>query len=148
VIVFRVNGKPAQQGSKRIVPTKAGPRVIEDNDARKKDWRRAVIDAAAAEMNGSELMTGPVALVMTFEFYRPQSHFGTGKNAGKLKGAAPRKHAQSPDLDKLIRNVCDALSGIVFKDDRQVCRIDAAREWTTKQEGAVIAVSELERATA
>ena len=121
-IRFDVHGKPAQQGSKRIVPTKAGPRVIEDNDARKKDWRRAVVDAAAAEMNGRDLLTGPIEMLVIFWFYRPAAHFGSGRNNDKLKPSAPQQHAQSPDLDKLLRNVCDALSGIVFRDDRQVCR--------------------------
>jgi len=145
---FHVHGKPAQQGSKRIVPTKAGPRVIEDNDARKKDWRRAVVDAAAAEMNGRDLISGPVEVLVTFMFYRPNSHFGTGKNIDKLKATAPEFHAQSPDIDKLVRNVLDGMSGIVFRDDKQVCRIIADRAWTTKQEGALVSVTELERATA
>ena len=49
---------------------------------------------------------------------RPKGHFGTGKNAGKLKKSAPLYCSTKPDLDKLLRAVCDALwqSGVLSSD--------------------------------
>jgi crossover junction endodeoxyribonuclease RusA len=44
----------------------------------------------------------------------------------------PRKqasHVKKPDLDKLIRAVLDALTGIGYEDDSQVVMIDAIKEY-------------------
>ena len=43
-----VVGLPVPQGSKRIVPTGAGPRLIDVNDAKLKDWRHLVGTQAAS----------------------------------------------------------------------------------------------------
>ena len=37
---------------------------------------------------------------------------------------------QSPDLDKLVRSVLDALTGYAYIDDRQVGSLVASKEWT------------------
>ena len=40
---------------------------------------------------------------MNFRFVRPKSHYGTGRNAKKLKPSAPPHHTQKPDATKLLR---------------------------------------------
>ena len=54
-----------------------------------------------------------VSLRCEFVFPRPLSHYGTGKNATKLKPSAPRYHVKTPDLDKLVRGVCDSIGDAV-----------------------------------
>jgi Holliday junction resolvase RusA-like endonuclease len=121
LVSFTAFGSPVGQGSKRIVPTKAGPRVIEANPNTRL-WRDSMrFDAAEEMMNGElEMAHFPVAVRMLFFLVRPKSHYGTGRNAGVLKSSAPRYAAVAPDLDKLARAVLDALTGTVFHDDRQV----------------------------
>jgi len=49
-----------------------------------------------------------------------------------LKSGQPRKGAPAYpplDVDKLVRATGDALSGVVFEDDRQVVRIEAAKAY-------------------
>lgn len=38
-------------------------------------------------------------------------------------------HVKKPDLDKLVRAVLDALTGIGYEDDSQVTMIDAIKEY-------------------
>lgn len=63
----------------------------------------------------------PIALTAAFYFPRPKSHFGTGKNAGNLKVTAPNWHVVKPDADNLLKLVKDALKGVAWHDDSQVC---------------------------
>ena len=63
----------------------------------------------------------PIMLEATFRFPRPKSHFGTGKNADRLKVTAPRWHVVKPDVDNLLKLVKDALKGVAWHDDSQVC---------------------------
>jgi crossover junction endodeoxyribonuclease RusA len=39
----------------------------------------------------------------------------------------PRRQGDAPDLDKLVRAVLDALTGIAYLDDKQVVAINARR---------------------
>jgi crossover junction endodeoxyribonuclease RusA len=65
----------------------------------------------------------PLLLDSLFYFPRPASHYGTGKNAGKLKANAPRYHTAGNnrgDFDNLAKLLADALKGFAWHDDGQV----------------------------
>lgn len=119
-VEFTVLGLPAPQGSKTFVPTAAGGRSKESNEAKLKPWRAAVTAAAHEAMDGRQLRTGPLELRVTFVFPRLATHFGTGRNAGRLKPSAPLYVRVRPDVDKLMRAIGDALTGVVFRDDGQI----------------------------
>lgn len=127
MVEITVPGTPVPQGSKRVVPTKQGPRVAEGNAERLRPWRAAVAAAAAYSMDGDDALTGPVRVDVVFTFARPLTHYGTGANEGSLKASAPLFRGQAPDIDKLLRAVFDALTGIVFRDDSQVADVTARK---------------------
>ena len=62
----------------------------------------------------------PIHLVLRFTVERPKSHYGSGRNADKLKPSAPAFPASKPDVLKLARGVEDALTSIILKDDAQI----------------------------
>ena len=84
----------------------------------------------------------PVALCLEFVRTRPKSHFGTGRNTAVLKASAPHLPATVPDLDKLVRGVLDALTGVVYIDDKLVCLVVVAKSFGAHP-GAEIAVREI-----
>lgn len=135
-IQMTVYGTPAPMGSKRAFVRGGRAILTDDNSEKRRNWANAVSARAAEVMHGLPVITRPVALRIKFYFQRPKSHFGTGKNAESLKGSAPVKHFQSPDLDKLVRCVGDALTGIVYRDDALIHTVWASRFWTTEQERA------------
>lgn len=150
-ITFTVFGRPQQRGSKRAVlipkrgggwATKNGRPIVaaRDMNEKSKDWMHAVT-AVAMECYRGELLRGPVCLEVTFFFTRPKSHFGTGRNANVLKDSAPLWHAQAPDLDKLQRSVLDALTNVLWADDRQVADVRARKFWTNDAARADIVVT-------
>lgn len=141
-VTFTVLGRAAQMGSKRIGRIKGRPVILDDNDEQKRNWANAVKCSAFSAMQGRTIIHEPVRLEVVFRFLRPQSHYGSGKNAGRLKASAPQHHTQSPDLDKLVRCLVDALTGVVWKDDRQVVQLVASREWTEGTECAQVVVSQ------
>jgi len=124
-IQFFVHGLPVPQGSKKVI----GKNVIEMADARLRSWRQDVASAAKGAMaqEGAEAGIEPVDVRLMFFLPRPQGHYGTGRNANRLKPSAPTAPAVHPDLDKLARSVLDALTGICFRDDKQVVSLTAAK---------------------
>lgn len=140
-ISFTVYGRPAQMGSKRAFVRSGKAVMVNDNSERLRQWYNAVASKAAEVMNGRDLISGAVRLSVVFFFKRPKAHFGTGRNAGILKKTAPVEHTQKPDLDKLVRLLCDALSATVWRDDSQVVEYGCVRRaWTTSQERAEVKV--------
>lgn len=110
------HGDPVPQGSKRIGRAgKFGRPMLLDANAKTKPWRSALAAEALAHFKTPEL--GVVALYCDFNFTRPKSHYN---KHGALKPSAPMFKKSKPDLDKLLRSVCDALTGIAWRDDSQV----------------------------
>lgn len=121
-----VAGVPQPQGSKRLF---AG-RLVEGNDATLRPWRATIAgESRAAYRHGLEPTREAVNVTLGFMFSRPRSHYGTGRNAGELRRSAPAYKATRPDLDKLVRAVLDALTGIVFVEDSQVAQLTAWKDW-------------------
>jgi Holliday junction resolvase RusA-like endonuclease len=66
----------------------------------------------------------PLRLDCTFYVKRPKGHYGTGRNAGVLKGRAPEYPTGKPDLSNLVKMVEDCLVlARVMPDDDQVVEI-------------------------
>lgn len=131
-ISFFVPGTPVPKGSAKAFVNKYTGRaqVMQDNRDKQKPWASDIAYHASQEYKGAPF-TGPVKIGLHFVMPRLKGHFGTGKNSETLKPGAPIWHISKPDLDKLIRCVKDALTGVIWKDDSQVCKIGE----TTKQYG-------------
>ncbi len=115
MITFTVEGTARPQGSKRHV---GGGRMIESSK-HVGAWRDFVRLKAAQEMSKWPVAEGPVSVDIQFYFDRPKKHY----NSKGLRADAPDKHTTKPDIDKLLRAVLDAMTGIVFKDDSQVQQV-------------------------
>ena len=141
-LIFHVTGlTPAPQGSKRHL----GHGVMVESSKRLPAWRSLVTDAAWDARGEAPAILGPVRLFVVFGFRRPKSHFGAGRNAGRLLPLAPTYPTgrNIGDLSKHIRAVEDALTDAgVWHDDDQVVGIVSDKEWWDDA-GAEITVEEL-----
>ena len=72
-------------------------------------------------------LEGALWIELVFSMPRPKSHYRTGKNAGKLKEGSPTMHTKKPDLDNLVKFVCDAIDRKFYLDDAQITRIQAVK---------------------
>ena len=131
-LTFDVIGRPSPQGSKKSI---GNNRFVESSKFLPA-WRRDVKEAAenAVTVNGWTSVSGPVELEVMFYLDRPSS-------VSTVKRPYP---IVPPDLDKLIRGVGDALTGVVYDDDSQVIRVLAWKVYAdTRVPGAFIRVNEL-----
>jgi len=85
---------------------------------------------AKSQIGDHKLFTGPISLKLNFIMPIPKS---TSKK--KLKRLAENpSHIKKPDLDNLIKFVKDCLNQFAWRDDSQVCRIEAHKGYGTKPE--------------
>lgn len=143
MIKFFVPGRAASAGSKRAFKTKDGKVVIAPASKFTKPWMDSVKWFAMKKVGSMCLLEGPLILTITFLLSRPKNHYGTGRNAGKLKLSAPPYPMVMPDLTKLVRAVEDALTGIIWKDDKQVVEQHTRKRYRDKP-GAEILIETLE----
>lgn len=129
-----VPGVPVPQGSKMPWGGEANPHV--------KSWRASVAAVATDAMPGGPI-DGPVNVIADFYFPRPKAHYGSGRNAARLKPTAPRWHTSTPDLDKLQRALGDAMKGTVLRDDSQVASWHVRKLYAAATPRAVVRVETL-----
>ena len=63
----------------------------------------------------------PLCVDIDFYFSRPKSHYGTGRNANKLKPSSSINHITKPDIDNLRKFVMDAMNKVFWRDDSIIC---------------------------
>lgn len=147
-ITFIVRGTPKPAGSKRAfyIP-KLKRAVVVDACKLTKDWQADVKGAAVAALPPNwEPLAGPVSLTAKFWMPRTRSHYkkGTPENPIGLKPSAPHLHTKRPDLLKLTRAIEDALTGIIYRDDSQICN-ESLSKMFSEFSGVEITIAEVEQ---
>lgn len=126
VIDLVVYGRPAPQGSKRLV----GHGQMIESSKHVKPWRddvKAAAETWLAQHRPWTPLDQPLLVRMVFTAARPRSHYRTGRNAHLLRDGAPARPAGKPDASKLIRSTEDALTDAgVWRDDALVVEFERA----------------------
>lgn len=112
MINFFVDGQPIPQGSMKVI----NGYVIHSQGSALAAWRSAI--ALSAKAAGAKPHNEPVEIDLVFYMARPRT-------------VTRSEPSVAPDLDKLIRAVLDALTAIAYRDDGQVTRITATKEYGT-----------------
>ena len=114
-VVFTVIGEAVPKGSMRAYTIRrkdggAGVRMTPGNERSVNAWSALVASAAQAQCVG-EYFEGPLRLGAVFFFTHPKS------------GPRRKHHMVKPDIDKLLRCIADALTGVLWKDDAQIVEL-------------------------
>lgn len=113
-VSFAVRGTPMPKGSYTRMPNGATlPAGTRESRQRMEQWRNDLRHEAQKAMDERPPLEGGIRLFVEFALMPPKSM------PKKMQGWAP--HTKQPDADKLLRALCDALTGIVWRDDSQVC---------------------------
>ena len=118
-IIIAVPGPVRGKGRhrSRIVETRDKRRFIRNYPDKETESYEGMLRAAAADaMAGRPLLDGPVLVKIVAVFAVPAS-WSKRKRAAALAGTI--RPTVKPDLDNTLK-LCDALNGIVWRDDAQV----------------------------
>lgn len=125
---FVVPGRAAPKGSTRSFVSRTTGRVVTLTDsARLRDWTQQVAFWAARAKGTKAPKGASVTVYVNFVRCRPRSQRAT-------------RPSVRPDLDKLLRALLDALTGVAYDDDAQVCHLRAQKTWGERDE-TIISVS-------
>lgn len=111
---FTIYGKPEPQGSTRSF-LRGGKIATTSANKNLKPWRQQVSETLFVESGCQPYSgTGKEAVTMRIKFFL------------KKPPSVPKKREHptvKPDLDKLVRAILDAGTGVCYRDDAQVCQI-------------------------
>ena len=124
-VSFVVPGEPQGKGRARI--GKVGNHARMFTPAKTVAYEGLIALAAQDVMQGRSLIEGPVLIELRIFHAVPQSKSKKWK-ALALEGKEPC--TKKPDADNVLKAVCDALNGVVFKDDVQVTDGMFRRRWS------------------
>lgn len=96
-------------------------------DAKTAAWKQSVKDYfREAAPEGFEPLDGRVELALAFVFPFPKSWPKYRKQEAMTFRVS---HTQKPDADNLAKGVMDALNGVAWVDDGQVCGLGVTKVW-------------------
>lgn len=130
---FFVSGIPLAQGMPRF--RRAGKFVQTYDPAKSKAWKDSVrwqcIEFMRKEKKG--MIEGAIHADLVFLLPRPKS--------------LPKKvkdHVKKPDMDNLEKSILDALEGIAYKNDSQICKMTGQKLYESKIPGVSISLRRAE----
>lgn len=157
LIEFEVAGVPVGEPRHRTALRRG--RIHHVRDERADSWKQTVRQAARQALLDAGLLMPlvplgvPVRVELEFRMPRPKAHFGTGRNAERLKSSAPSWHTATPDGDNLEKALIDACGpwprgsrAILWADDSVVAVVIRSKRYTSDAPGASVRVSLLEGA--
>lgn len=121
---IEVDGRPVPQGSMTAsynTRTKTA-HVHHVQGAALAVWRATIREAAKA--TGVSQSLSPISMTVIFGMPRPKAHLDIrgGRYVVKYSHLYDRP-AVAPDIDKLLRAVADALTGVCYHDDGQIVEV-------------------------
>lgn len=127
-----IPGIPCTKGSWIGVTTKTGRVAMRAANKAEKAWAQTVAWTVKAKMLETRIkpITKPagVAVRLIFHMRKPDS---------------PTNRFPMGDLDKLMRSVLDALSGIAYQDDGQVTNAFVEKQWADGKSGLDLSLEEV-----
>ena len=112
-----------QRAGARIAKTSKGKQYISfytKTETRNAEMKIAVI---GKRQSPRQLLNTALRVDLFFYMPRPQGHYGTGRNASKVKPQFQYAYpTPKPDYDNLIKLTLDALTKVLWTDDSIVCQ--------------------------
>jgi hypothetical protein len=121
-IMFTVYGEPIAKGRPRF--STRGKFPVAYTPQKTKTYESEVAMMAKAAMGASEALEGPLETYIYVTFPVPAS-YTKKRTEACLKGF--EQHTKKPDLDNVVKAICDGMDKIVFLSDAQITSIHATK---------------------
>lgn len=134
-ITFTVFGIPQTKGSAKgfALPDKNRPgkyrTIITNDNPKNKSWAQTVSSMAQQYRTEACPFEGPIRLTLIFRMPIPKS----------IPKRRPSFMTKKPDVDKMVRSIKDALTGVLYEDDKQVVCLEAHKVYS-HEPGVIVRV--------
>lgn len=124
---FFVPGQPVAKG-RPIAGRGFGGRVTLRTPGKTLAYEGLVAHACHAAMKGMAPLVGPLALEMKVGVQIPVS---TAKKLRADMESGKVQPTKRPDLDNIVKGICDGMNGIAYGDDAQIVELKVRKVYST-----------------
>lgn len=128
---FEIEGEP--KGKERARTVMQGGKVHSFTPKATKTYE-AQVKAAFEECGGKMHETAAIKISVEAYYTIPKSKTGAARERVIVEDRPQKK----PDIDNVVKIICDGLNGVAYKDDSQVVEISAAKHWATDDKPCVL----------
>lgn len=133
MISFTIYGDPVAQGRPRFA-VRAGHAIAYD-PAKSRDYKSAV-RAAALEVRPKALLDGPLSMSICIYKSIPKSMSKLRRAKAIAQEIQP---TTKPDIDNIVKGLCDALNKVLWYDDSQIVSLYVSK-WYSEQPRVEVSV--------
>lgn len=141
-VVITIPGVPIPEPRKRVKIRAIGKKLIAQvytpKTAKVVPFKRIAALSAKQAMKRMSPLDGPLSMTVIFVMPRVRAEIWKTKPMPRLP------HAKKPDIDNLQKSLFDALTGIVWNDDAQICGL-VCYKWIAAGDEEPRVVLEVER---
>lgn len=119
---FSVDALPVGQPRPRATTVNGAARMYEAKKSHPIHDFKASCRVACRAAYGGAPLAAPLSVALVCVFPRTQQQLRLRSPPGRMR------HAKKPDIDNVIKAVQDALNGLLFVDDAQIC-VTSASKW-------------------
>ncbi|MEC4591635.1 RusA family crossover junction endodeoxyribonuclease [Nitrospirillum amazonense] len=123
-IRIHVDGVPVGKGRPRFA--RQGAHVRAYTPKKTEDYEALVAVHARQAMAGRQILSDPVEMIVIANMPIPPSWPRWKQAAALDQRISP---TTKPDVDNLVKLACDAINGIVYRDDSQVVEIRIRKQY-------------------
>ena len=122
-VMMRIEGLPKGKGRPRF--TRTGHAYTPSET---RQYETLVTASARAAMKGKRKIEKPSAVrVYILAVFPVPTSWSKKRRIAALQGV--EHHTKKPDVDNVIKAVCDGVNGIVFEDDSQIVEVRARKAY-------------------
>lgn len=121
-VAFTIPGAPRGKGRPRASRFAGGVRLY--TDAKTASYEGLIAYAAQQALGCREPLDGPLTVTVLIRLAPAASGSKAMRAAQLAGGVCPTK---KPDLDNVVKAVLDGCNGVAFRDDAQVCWVNAGK---------------------
>jgi len=118
---------------------KRGNRQFIGNSDKSITYKNILKTLVMAEMYQKERIDGMVKVNILFRYKLPQS--ASKEDRDRVESGMAIRKATKPDVDNILKQLLDAMNGIVYTDDSQIVEIKASK-WYSKKDEVIITIEE------
>lgn len=118
--IFTVSGDPEGKARPRV--TRNGTYTPHKTQA----YEKLVQMSFRAQCPGVFFGYAPLCVYITANFAPPQS--ATKRKRSRMLSGEIRP-TKKPDTDNIAKAICDALNGVAYRDDAQICRLTVSKTY-------------------
>lgn len=124
-VVFFVPGQPVAKG-RPIAGRGFGGRTTLRTPAKTVAYEGLVAHACHGAMRGDSPFSGPLAVIFSVTVQIPASW---SKKRQALANDGAIGATKKPDIDNVVKALCDGMNGIAYKDDAQIIELTVTKHY-------------------